>query len=198
LLVSLPPAYPASAPPQLQILSRYIGAFQVDAFLFGKVLKTYISSGRVEFVPGEAAVFDGVENARDVIQKWYEDHLIANAAAESLREDEKGLGNLNLDEDVPECSALDHAAPDYKEPEDNTALKVLDSVQIYASDPVHDRKSTFVGRACRITNPEQVHGLFVATRLHLTHLKGSYYISASAGRQGYPPSYTSGHKRLAV
>jgi hypothetical protein len=171
LLVSLPPGYPASAPPQLQILSRYIGAFQVDALLFGKVLKTYISSGGVEFVPGQAAVFDGIENARDVIQKWYEDHLSANAAAESLREDEKALGNLNLDEGVPERSALDHAAPDYKEPEDDTASKVPDGVQIYASDPVHDRKSTFVGRACRITSPEQARGLSIATGLHLTHLK---------------------------
>jgi hypothetical protein len=170
----------------------------VDANLFGKVLKTYISSGGVEFVPGEAAVFDGIENVRDMIQQWYEDHLSANAAAGLLRGDEKALANMSLIEDVPDPSALGHAAPAYKELEHNATPNIPDGVQIYASDPVHDRKSTFVGRACRITSPEQVRQLSIPVELSLMNTKGSCYNSTSARRQDYCSGHPSGHKRLEV
>lgn len=33
MLVSLPPTYPDSAPPQLQLLGRYLGNFGIDAGL---------------------------------------------------------------------------------------------------------------------------------------------------------------------
>jgi len=115
-----------------------------------------MASDGVRFVRGEATVFDGVEYAREAIQRWYETRLSAASAAELLREDEKALANMSLDEGNPGGSALVDAAPDYQEPENNTAPKLPEGVRIYISEPVHDRKSTFVGRACRITSPEQV------------------------------------------
>ena len=33
VLVSLPPTYPSSSPPQLQLLGRYLGSFPIDAGL---------------------------------------------------------------------------------------------------------------------------------------------------------------------
>jgi hypothetical protein len=33
VLVSLPPTYPTSAPPQIQLLGRYMGSFGIDAGL---------------------------------------------------------------------------------------------------------------------------------------------------------------------
>ncbi len=33
VLVSLPPTYPNSSPPQLQLLGRYLGSFSIDAGL---------------------------------------------------------------------------------------------------------------------------------------------------------------------
>lgn len=51
VLVSIPVTYPASSAPQLQLLSRYIGPFGVDSALFGAVLRTFISSEGVEWVP---------------------------------------------------------------------------------------------------------------------------------------------------
>ncbi|KAG8759233.1 eIF2 kinase Gcn2p negative regulator [Serendipita sp. 396] len=154
LLVSLPATYPASSPPQLQILSRYIGSFQVDSTLFGAALKTYISSGRVRFMPGEVAIFDGVENLREVIQQWYEDRLNATAAADLQREDERAHAHAQAvatqEEEIPSQIQAMHsslsAAPS----------ELPDGLQIWVSDPVVDRKSTFIGRACRITHPTQV------------------------------------------
>ncbi|KAG8772412.1 eIF2 kinase Gcn2p negative regulator, partial [Ceratobasidium sp. 428] len=66
ILVTMPPSYPASSPPQLQLLSRYVGAFSVDPGLSGPVLRTYFSStSGVVWNPGDSAVFDGVEHARE-------------------------------------------------------------------------------------------------------------------------------------
>lgn len=153
VLVSLPPTYPASSPPQLQILSRYIGAFQVDSVLFGAALKTYISRGRVEFTPREVAIFDGVENLREVIQRWYEERLSALDAAKSQKGDEKGHGDENPDGDlVLEDEHISSTGTSLTA----TQSELPDGVQIWVSEPIVDRKSTFIGRACQITHPSQV------------------------------------------
>jgi hypothetical protein len=154
ILVSLPPAYPASTPPQLQILSRYIGDFQVDSSLFGSVLKTYISAGRVEFTAGEVAIFDGIENAREVVQKWYEHRLNTNKAAELLREDSKAHSHSTIDPEH-QVDAEFEANNIVSSSTPNTA-ELPEGVFIWVSDPVTDRKSTFIGRACRITHPSEV------------------------------------------
>ncbi|CDW98046.1 hypothetical protein [Sporisorium scitamineum] len=53
LAAALPPFYPHSArPPQLQLLSRYIGGFSVDAKLFGEILRAFYH----EETSGEAAL----------------------------------------------------------------------------------------------------------------------------------------------
>lgn len=158
LLVSVPPTYPASSPPQLQLLSRYIGPFQVDAELFATVLKTYMSTGRVEFVPGEVAIFDGIENVREAIQQWYEEHRNAATAAELQREDERAHA-LSESDTSQESTATDaigtlNLSDTAVKPE--FAVKLPDGVQVFSSEPVHDRKSTFIGHACAITHPFQV------------------------------------------
>lgn len=71
VLVSLPPTYPSAAPPQLQLLSRYIGPFGVDHALFGAILKTYISSEGVEWIPDTVCVFDGLEWVKERCTEWY-------------------------------------------------------------------------------------------------------------------------------
>ncbi|CBQ72677.1 related to YIH1 [Sporisorium reilianum SRZ2] len=53
LAVTLPPFYPHGArPPQLQLLSRYIGGFSVDAKLFGEILRAFYH----EEASGDAAM----------------------------------------------------------------------------------------------------------------------------------------------
>jgi hypothetical protein len=157
-LVSLPPTYPDSSPPQLQLLSRYIGAFQVDASLFSSVLKTYISLSGVEWHEGEVAVFDGVERAREIIQRWYEERVSESTVREMMREDGKAQ-HVHQIIAIPDLQAKSAGSPTG----DGTAagsgpplVQLPEGIEIYEAEPITDRKSSFVGRACRITHPSQV------------------------------------------
>ncbi len=48
VLVSLPPTYPNSSPPQLQLLGRYLGSFSIDAGLcrFGYTVGLFLANAR--------------------------------------------------------------------------------------------------------------------------------------------------------
>jgi len=148
ILVSLPPSYPASSAPQLQLLSRYIGAFGVDTDLFSSVLRTFISQNGVQWSPDNVCVFDGLESVMERCTRWYESHLSAELAGELAREDEKETSvALQPSEEAPAVQAYLPAA-------DHSAL--LRDVQIFETEPIIDRKSVFIGRACAITDPSQV------------------------------------------
>ncbi|KAJ3788171.1 imprinted and ancient [Lentinula aff. detonsa] len=150
ILISLLTTYPAESPPQLQLLSRYIGAFGVDSSLFGSVLRTFISTNGVEWTEGAVCVFDGLQNVLDRCVQWYEDHLSAQKAGELLREDALIAG---------QPTALD---PALEQPELSHTSNVLETInlpsniQIFEAESIVDRKSAFVGRACSITDPSQV------------------------------------------
>ncbi|KIJ37445.1 hypothetical protein M422DRAFT_33768 [Sphaerobolus stellatus SS14] len=151
ILVSLSPAYPATAPPQLQLLSRYIGAFSVDQELFGEVLKTFISSkSGIEFVPDSVAVFDGIQSVIERCSTWYSEKLSEEKAGELLREEERSLRHANEDEHtkVSLPPAIDERIP--------IQSSMPEGIEIIEAEPIIDRKSAFVGRACRITHPSQV------------------------------------------
>ncbi|KAG6378996.1 hypothetical protein JVT61DRAFT_13287 [Boletus reticuloceps] len=90
ILVSLPPSYPAESPPQLQLLSRYIGAYGVDASLFGSILRTFISISGVEWTRDTVCVFDGLQSILERAEAWYEDKLNREKAGELIREDALG------------------------------------------------------------------------------------------------------------
>ncbi|KII95316.1 hypothetical protein PLICRDRAFT_96570 [Plicaturopsis crispa FD-325 SS-3] len=147
LLVSLPPSYPATSPPQLQLLSRYIGPFGSDANIFGDVLRTYISTNGVEWSPDTVCVFDGLQSVIERCTAWYEDHLSAEAAGELVREDEYEREHPPPKEPVYAQRPEQQFSPPPPMPE---------GVVITESEPITDRKSTFVGRACRISHPSQV------------------------------------------
>ena len=154
ILVSLPPTYPDSSPPQLQLLSRYIGAFQVDATLFSGVLKTYISSTGVEWHEGEVAVFDGIERTREIIQRWYKERLNESTVREMMRED----GKAQHVEVVSASQAEGRDLPTRDGIVADPGLPLVplpEGIEMYEAEPIIDRKSSFIGRACRITHPEQ-------------------------------------------
>ncbi|KAI0034088.1 ribosomal protein S5 domain 2-type protein [Vararia minispora EC-137] len=149
VLVSLPPSYPSTSPPQLQLLSRYIGSFGVDADLFGSILKTYISATGIEFVPDVVCVFDGLANVLDRIERWYKNRLSVQRVGELSRD----LSRAG-DPSTPD-SALIKATPQPSVPPQALA-SLPDGVKLVEADPIVDRKSAFVGRACRISDPVQV------------------------------------------
>lgn len=140
VLVSLPPTYPSSAPPQLQLFSKYIGNFGADSALFGAVLRTYISINGVEWNPDTVCVFDGLQSVVERCTVWYEDRLSLDRASGLLRMDGKEGNNV--------------------EPVETTVgevEKVLPvGIEMHIAEPIVDRKSIFVGRACRITDADQV------------------------------------------
>jgi hypothetical protein len=151
LLVSLPRGYPESASPQLQLLSRYIGAFGVDASLFGAVLRTFIiHDGGAIWESGSVCVFDGVQAVLERCSRWYEDRLSAEQAGELLREESKDAaqgpaeGSRHNKDDVESLTAQE------------TLPAMPEGVAIIVAEPIVDRKSSFVGRACSISDPAQV------------------------------------------
>ena len=156
VLVSLPPSYPLSAPPQLQLLSKYIGAFGVSPTIFGSVLRTFISTtDGVEWTPEVVCVFDGVENVREKCGKWYQEQLSEKAAAEMEREEikEAKASSGPNDTTVPQ-EGVPSARSTASEP--LASVELPEGLEIIEAEPIVDRKSSFVGRACRITSPDQV------------------------------------------
>ena len=156
VLVSLPPTYPASSPPQLQLLSRYIGPYGVDATLFGMVLRTFISRGAVEWTPDSVCVFDGLEWVKERCAEWLGERMSENKIGELMREDEKARPSNANDGNVvsPEGEGK-RSARSGQEPPDIPAT-MPPGITITEAEPILDRKSAFVGRACRITDPSQV------------------------------------------
>lgn len=190
LLVSLPPTYPSSSPPQLQLLSRYIGPYGVDAPLFGMVLRTFISRGAVEWTPGGVCVFDGLEWVKERCIEWLGERMSEKKAGELLRDDERGKADELQEEGKPSARAG-------REPPAIPA-EMPAGITLVEAEPIVDRKSVFIGRACRITDPSQVRGVIHLYLLSLTSVTGSAYPRPSHVGSAYSPRCTPYHKRLAM
>ncbi|KAJ9107490.1 hypothetical protein QFC21_000944 [Naganishia friedmannii] len=180
ILVSLGPHYPSTAPPQLQLLGRYIGQFSMDADLFGSVTKTYISSNGVAFTPGDVCVFEGIEHALQASKDWYLARIAERIQGEKLRE--AGKEKKNGDGIVPNnhegptttirqssnMSTSSSSSPKtIPLPPQPTSFPSFSSlpltspslplhIKIHSSPPIMVSKSVFIGHACRVTNPFEV------------------------------------------
>jgi hypothetical protein len=154
VLVSLPPSYPTSSPPQLQLLSRYIGAFSVDRDLFGSVIKTFISlKSGVEYSPDTVVVFDGLQHVIEMCSVWYNERLSAEKLGELVREEEKSHANSsNGLADQRE----EHTSRMIIQERQPVPSEMPAGLELIEAEPITDRKSVFIGRACRITHPSQV------------------------------------------
>ncbi|TFK72047.1 UPF0029-domain-containing protein [Pluteus cervinus] len=173
ILISLPPTYPATSPPQLQLLSRYIGSFGVDAALFGSILRTYISISGIEWTPDTICVFDGLQSVLERCSDWYQERLSAEKAGELLREDakEQSQSKASVPEDIEEVEGADVEVSANLPSEPSADLPA--GIEIFTAEPIIDRKSQFIGRACRISEPTEV-------PLILAHLMADRRISRAA------------------
>jgi hypothetical protein len=193
VLVSLTPSYPSSSPPQLQLLSKYIGAFGVDRELFGNVLKTFISQlSGVEFTPDTVAVFDGLQHVLEICSAWYSQRLSEETAGDLIREEEKNhraSGN----------SEVQQPSPIAEEPA-STPVAIPEGVELIEADPITDRKSVFIGRACRITHPSQVAAFSVVCcrSAHGGAITGGVHIVTFDGGQADCPRSTPNNQRMAM
>jgi hypothetical protein len=140
-------------------LSRYIGAFGVSPTIFGSVLRTFISTtDGVEWTPETICVFDGLENVREKCGRWYEEQLSEKAAGEMMREETKESKTPPVSEDL--SGPPEAIRPDTTGPELQASVELPEGLEIIEAEPIMDRKSSFVGRACRITSPDQVEQLW--------------------------------------
>lgn len=154
ILVSLPPSYPAESPPQLQLLSRYIGAFGVDPPLFGSILRTFISISGFEWSRDIVCVFDGLQSVLERSEAWYEDKLNREKVGESIREDPLRQDSApqesmeSMKQDGEGLATVSRLTP--------THVALPEGIKLIEAEPIVDRKSVFVGRACQISHPSQV------------------------------------------
>ncbi|OJA07994.1 hypothetical protein AZE42_01074 [Rhizopogon vesiculosus] len=153
ILVSIPPTYPSSSPPQLQLLSRYIGAFGVDSSLFGSILRTFISVSGVEWTPESVCVFDGLQNVLERCEAWYEDKISKEAVGELLREDAHSRNDVLIE---PDESLITPSSINVEKDRVSFDTALPEGIEIVEAEAIVDRKSIFVGRACRISHPSQV------------------------------------------
>lgn len=166
VLVSLPPSYPTTSPPQLQLLSRYIGAFGVDADLFGSIIKTFMSVNGVEWTPGVVCIFDGLQSVLERAAHWYEQRIESKKATEALREQShSSLRTIENHEAGARASTLNSTLP----------VTLPEGVRLVEAEPILDRKSTFVGRACRISDPAQVITLYPLVPVSLLNVQPGRY-----------------------
>ncbi|KAF5320904.1 hypothetical protein D9619_000722 [Psilocybe cf. subviscida] len=169
ILVSLPKTYPASSPPQLQLLSKYIGAFGPDSTLFGSILRTFISVNGVEWSEDNVCVFDGIQNTVERCTAWYEEKLSLDKAGELVRDDAKEQTQAR------QASGRDSSTEDDHIPGviESAPAALPAGVHLHVAEPITDRKSAFVGRACKITHPSEV-------PLVLSYLMGDRRIARAA------------------
>lgn len=129
----------------------------MDSALWGAVLRTFISAEGVEWVADSVCVFDGLEWVKERCTAWYGAKKSEKLAGELLREDERHLAAANIEEGKnKKVSELndDH----HEEQVSPVPAAIPEGIQIIEAEPITDRKSAFVGRACRITDPSQVRG----------------------------------------
>lgn len=99
------------------------------------------------------AIFDGIENVKEAVVAFYEERLSAGLAAELHREEERNQATMpSKHDDQPNASPEDES----RSVSDRSATELPEGVHIWTAQPIVDRKSTFVGRACQITHPSQV------------------------------------------
>jgi hypothetical protein len=121
----------------------------VDADLFGSVIKTFISVNGIEWTPGEVGVFDGLQSVLERVVQWYEQQVESKKAGEALREQNHPSTHLI---DRPEAGGSTSVPISL----DTQPVALPEGMRLFEAEPVVDRKSAFVGRACRISDPAQV------------------------------------------
>lgn len=155
------------------------------------VLRTFISRGAVEWTPGGVCVFDGLEWVKERCIEWLGERMSEKRAGELLRDDERGKADELQEEGKPSARAG-------REPPAIPA-EMPAGITLVEAEPIVDRKSVFIGRACRITDPSQVRSHLGVLLVHpLTSVVGSAHSRASPVGPAYSTRRSSYYKRLAM
>lgn len=104
----------------------------------------------MEWVADTQCVFDGLENVRERITTWYQERLSEEKAQDLVREDEKDRAHESHPKPPPPDPTKEE---ELKEAEYQPQLP--EGLILSVSEPIVDRKSVFIGRACKIYHPSQ-------------------------------------------
>ncbi|CAO1638416.1 unnamed protein product [Sympodiomycopsis kandeliae] len=169
LLSNYPQGPTSGSAPQFQLLDRFIGPMEVDSRLFGQVLRTVQSvdgsgsdaggdTDRVAWTAGEVVLFEGCENVKERVEKWYKEREEEQLDREK-RDGRGGAGSVVADTHgtnetiyTPQESTISrpvHTIPPHIAP-------LLRSKSWYTTEAVVEKKSTFVGHAIRLDSSEEV------------------------------------------
>ena len=102
-------------------------------------------------------VFDGLENAKEKCGRWYEEQLSVKAVGEMVREETKE-SKVSSASDEPPGPSEDVPPTHATASEPQVSVELPEGLEVIEAEPIVDRKSSFVGRACKITSPDQVAG----------------------------------------
>lgn len=107
----------------------------------------------VEWTPENVCVFDGLQNVLERCEAWYMDKLNREAAGELLREDALFRNHVLIESDQP---SIVPSQIDAEEDRVSFDTALPEGIKITEAEAIVDRRSIFVGRACRISDPSQV------------------------------------------
>lgn len=145
LLLHLPPLYPSSQPPRIQLLNRYISSYAVDSELWGSVLRVFHSgAGGVDWTEGDVVLWEGTERVREEVRNWLE------VRRQELGDIEERDFARQKDQEEERGRQEDNGYVDMMVEVDDIEYAMI------STPPIVDRKSVFVGHACVLSSPEQV------------------------------------------
>ncbi|KDN52272.1 ribosomal protein S5 domain 2-like protein [Tilletiaria anomala UBC 951] len=169
--VTLPERYPASEhPPQLQLLNRFVGGHPVDHIVFGKVLRCFLHDSKVlvekgraaglEWKQGESILFEALEWVKESLSEWYDAkeqelqmrtvHMDAEREAKVFVKQQETLkANRHVTE-------FGHESSDTSQRSHQDLEALAKKLKLISAEPITDRKSTFIGHCCHLTDPAQV------------------------------------------
>lgn len=110
-----------------------------------------MSVNGVEWTPGVVCVFDGLQSVLERILYWYEQQLESKRAGEALREQSHPSPHM-IDSEKPDASS----STSVPAPLSTQSIALPEGIKLYDAAPIIDRKSAFIGRACRISDPAQI------------------------------------------
>jgi hypothetical protein len=147
--------------------------------LVGDITRTYIASTGVPFIPGDVCVFEGLTHVQNLSRAWYTKHLTLGEEATQQRETLRLSSKSNQ-----ALSDIDDALTSY--PDRPSALRstfsytragesqgggdgsvtpqairqaeadLPTSFEIFTSQAIVDRRSTFIGHAVQVTDEREV------------------------------------------
>ncbi|KAH9821092.1 ribosomal protein S5 domain 2-type protein [Melampsora americana] len=142
--ICVPNNYPEKSSIRFQLISKYIGPYLIQPELFDQVSKLYQDDN--DWTSSQSILFDALESIKEIIVNFY------NKKYKELHESDR-VHREEIVCEVHEDDKIDEVI--------ETDIPVLvkqptEIFRMFVSEPIVDRKSTFVGHATSLKDPAQV------------------------------------------